>query len=61
MPTSDSQSVPTSANLGVAMIQHTIFGSYTPNKEWPYDALEVSIKIESASISQKLLRGIVGT
>lgn len=61
MPTSNFQSALTGANLGAVMIQQTLFGSYTPSKKFPYDVLEISVKFESASMTQKLLQKMVGT
>lgn len=55
-----SPCVPESADLGVAMIQHSLFGLQTLNEKWPYDVLEVSVKAESAPTAQKLLREMVG-
>lgn len=49
-----------SADLGAAMIQHVLHTSLTSKQDWPYDVLEVSIKIESASSFSKLFRGMVG-
>ncbi|KAF9773491.1 hypothetical protein IL306_008681 [Fusarium sp. DS 682] len=50
-----------SADLGAEMIQHVLHTSLTWKQAWPYDVLEVSIKIESASTFKNLFHGMVGT
>ncbi|KAF9269966.1 hypothetical protein L218DRAFT_4584 [Marasmius fiardii PR-910] len=50
-----------SADLGAMMIQEALFKSQTSNQDRPYDVLEISVKNESASTLQKLLRKMVGT
>ncbi|KAL7963204.1 hypothetical protein V8C34DRAFT_300525 [Trichoderma compactum] len=57
----DSTSDHESADLGVAMIQRTLHKSPTAKQDWPYDVLEVSVKMESASPFQNLFRTMVGT
>lgn len=55
-----ASSVQPSADLGVAKIQRTLFKTDSA-AAWPYDVLEISIKSESASMAQRLLRDLVGT
>lgn len=52
--------MPLNAGLGVAKIQHTLFGMQADAAAW-HDVLEVSVKAESAATAQKLLQAMVGT
>lgn len=60
VPSSDYRSVPTSADFGAVMIQHTLFQSQASRGSWPYDVLELSVKAESAAKCKALLRDMVG-
>ncbi|KAG8988225.1 hypothetical protein FRB93_004172 [Tulasnella sp. JGI-2019a] len=60
-PTSDYASVPASADFGAVMIQHNLFQLLVSPDNWPYDVLELSVKIESAPTLKALLRDMVGT
>ena len=60
-PPSSARSVPPTADLGVNIIQHTLFEPQPSIQPWPFDLLEISIKHESASTLQQLLLELVGT
>ncbi|KAH8979346.1 hypothetical protein EDB92DRAFT_1904988 [Lactarius akahatsu] len=52
---------PAGADFGVVKIQNTLFQSLASLDNWPYDVLELSVKVESAATFKALLRGMVGT